>query len=195
MNARKCYDLAELPGRARSGGHVYILLFNNGTVKVGSTTNPSVRIRTHQVAAANFGLSLTRFWVSRSFVGHIEAETDVIAAAMQVCASVVGREWFQGVDYDALVERAPFLTYTNPGGAVLARKAAERRAAKGEDPAGYRTNVDLIWRSDETTPPLNAFIKQVLAEAGSEEERQGLLEAWVSTRAHWLRRGSRGAAV
>lgn len=109
-------DLARLPGKATSGGHVYALSFDNGTVKVGSTTEPSKRIRSHHVQAAQFGIAIIDFWVSPELHRHVRVEKRLIGVASTMCTGVTMREWFRGVDFRAFVEVAQSVTAPNPEG-------------------------------------------------------------------------------
>lgn len=180
MNARTCHDLAELPGKAPSGGHVYVLLFDSGTVKVGSTADPRTRIRTHRLTAEGFGLSITACWVSRRFEGYLGAEGRLIAAAERMCSAVSGREWFRGVDFDALVCEAPAVTYSNPGGSALARRAPNRRRLSGRA-------TDVMWRLDRSEPPMPAWLVNAMREQAADEDRRELREAWLFNRARFAR--------
>jgi len=62
-----------------SAGHVYVLAFDNGTVKVGQTQNASQRMSTHKSTARGFGLTVTGEWVSPLHTGW-RANEDALKA-------------------------------------------------------------------------------------------------------------------
>lgn len=98
--------LSNLPGKATRGGYVYVIAFHNGTVKVGSTVNPSQRVRFHQTSAAQFAITTLDVWVSPEIDRYLLAEKRLIAAASRMSTDSALREWFWGVDFHALVEIA-----------------------------------------------------------------------------------------
>ena len=97
-----------------SAGHVYVLAFDNGTVKVGQTQNASQRMGTHKSTARGFGLSVTGEWVSPLHTGWRANEDALKAIAADLGGTVTGQEYFSGVDFAAVVEKAQELTFTAP---------------------------------------------------------------------------------
>lgn len=89
-----------------SEGYVYVLLFMNGTVKVGRTTNPTARITSHRHDADAHGNPLTNYWVSKKLVNMEEAEHRLIAYCQDRGTCVAGKEWFRAVPYMELVDFA-----------------------------------------------------------------------------------------
>jgi len=97
-----------------SAGHVYVLAFDNGTVKVGQTQNASQRMSTHKSTARGFGLTVTGEWVSPLHTGWRANEDALKAIAADLGGTVTGQEYFSGVDFAAVVEKAQELTFTAP---------------------------------------------------------------------------------
>ena len=89
-----------------SEGHVYVLLFMNGVVKVGRTSNPATRIDAHRHNADAHGNPLTNYWVSKKLVNMEEAEHRLIAYCQDRGMCVAGKEWFRAVPYMELVDFA-----------------------------------------------------------------------------------------
>ena len=97
-----------------NAGHVYVLAFDNGTVKVGQTQNASQRMGTHKSTARGFGLSVTGEWVSPLHTGWRANEDALKAIAADLGGTPTGQEYFSGVDFAAVVTKAQELTFTAP---------------------------------------------------------------------------------
>lgn len=123
-------NVAALPGKARFGGYVYVIEFDNGTIKVGCTSNPQSRVSAHVRSAASFGIVLTRQWVSPLHEGHQETEKQLISLAEQFGSVSGGTEYFTGVDFTKLIERAEKLSFPS-----VDTEAAEYRAKHVADVA------------------------------------------------------------
>ena len=116
-----------------NAGHIYVLAFDNGTVKVGQTKNAPQRLNTHKSNARSFGLTVINEWVSPLHAG-CRANEDALKA---IAASLGGRptspEYFSGVDFDAVVEKARELTFTTPEPGTLPEPDAENLAQPAEE--------------------------------------------------------------
>lgn len=99
-------DLNRLPGKAPYGGFVYVISFNEGVVKVGSTSNPAVRIATHLGNAAPFVGGFADVWVSPLHDDYRATEKELIALALGMSTGQTRQEWFVGVAMSALVGQA-----------------------------------------------------------------------------------------
>lgn len=97
-----------------NAGHVYVLAFDNGTVKVGQTQNASQRLNTHKSLARSLGLAVTDEWVSPLHVGWRTNEDALKAIAASLGGTPTSPEYFGGVDFAAVVEKAQELTFTTP---------------------------------------------------------------------------------
>lgn len=81
-------------------GHIYVVEFATGIVKVGKTSSPTRRIRAHGRAAAIHGTEIANCWISQPHQNWSTNERQLI----QFCASrgtqVAGRgEYFRGVSF------------------------------------------------------------------------------------------------
>ena len=89
----------------REIGCVYALEFSSGTVKVGKTKNADRRLAEHEAAAACFGLSILRRWVSVEHEGCDQTERMMIETLRESQTSLNGGEFFDG-GFDEAVESA-----------------------------------------------------------------------------------------
>ena len=97
-----------------NAGHVYVLAFDNGTVKVGQTQNATRRVSTHKSTARGFGLTVTDEWVSPLHAGWRANEDALKAIAAGLGGTPTSQEYFSGVDFAAVVEKAQALTFAAP---------------------------------------------------------------------------------
>lgn len=111
---------AELPGRADEDlGHVYVLQYENGAVKIGITTHPARRVLDHDTYANIFQRKRTLCWVSPAHYWYRLHEFVLIARALEVCKSEAIGEWFPGLDVGpviAVAERLDYQTRSDYGG-------------------------------------------------------------------------------
>ncbi|WP_157978659.1 MULTISPECIES: GIY-YIG nuclease family protein [Nocardia] len=104
-------DLDQLPdlGHFRTGnalnkfGYVYALEFSTGVVKVGSTTNPYQRVKTHMGNAGPFNVSIDALWLSKFHDNYKSNEKWILGA---LGSPSHGCEYFTGVRFDAVVAMA-----------------------------------------------------------------------------------------
>lgn len=103
-----------LSGLGRGGGrksadvgHVYVLLFSTGVIKVGKAVNPDSRIATHRYHATIHGVEITDGWVSDVHPAHSRTERELIDFCLQRGARIqVGAEYFAGLDFEAVCDFA-----------------------------------------------------------------------------------------
>jgi hypothetical protein len=93
---------------ARTFGHLYVIRFANGIVKVGRSATPTARVQVHKAEAERHGNALAEHWTSPAFEGFDVAEATLIGwcAARAGTLPHAGREWFSGLDYLAAVGEA-----------------------------------------------------------------------------------------
>lgn len=108
---------------AKSQGRLYVLGFDQGTVKVGRAQDPQERTMQHARAAWAWGVSPTRGWVSVSVrdVAYLERRLRVWADR-QPGVERRNEEYFHGLDYEATV--------------AAGRAWTARRVATGPDEDG-----------------------------------------------------------
>ena len=91
-------------------GYVYVVGFSTGSVKVGMSEDPQVRLETHRAKASAFGVHVTNYWVSPSHVNFKDNETRLINQCLKV-STRSRKEYFHEVGYDRAVQFANALTY------------------------------------------------------------------------------------
>ena len=101
-----------------NAGHVYVLAFDNGTVKVGQTQNATQRLNSHKSIARGFGHTVTGEWVSPLHAGWRANEDALKAIAAELGGTPAGQEYFSGVDFTMVVDRAQRLTFEAPEAAT-----------------------------------------------------------------------------
>lgn len=110
-------------------GHLYVLRFSNGEVKIGRTEHLTSRLRQHRDGARGRGLTVTDQWVSEPHIEFDINEEALKEVALKLGGTPVGtsREYFTGVDWAEMVTVAKRLPRTSPE-EVQPRTGAERRA-------------------------------------------------------------------
>lgn len=91
-------------------GFLYLVEFNQGTLKVGYSKRPTARIKQHEKAADVFGISVKRTWISAPHREATENERLAITWCAAHATTVRGAEWFTGVafaDAKAYIESLP----------------------------------------------------------------------------------------
>lgn len=97
-----------------NAGHVYVLAFDNGIVKVGRTQNVKNRLRNHAGDARKFGLAVTDSWVSPLHVEWELNEDTLKALAVKHGGTATCAEYFAGADYALVAAAASRLPFTPP---------------------------------------------------------------------------------
>lgn len=79
-------------------GHLYVVIFEQGTVKIGMTLNddPKVRLAAHRVTGERWGIAASKY-ISEEFpVAEILVLEEVLAGwCCRAAGNVFGREWFK----------------------------------------------------------------------------------------------------
>jgi hypothetical protein len=97
-----------------SAGYVYVLGFSNGSVKVGRSKNGQQRLGDHKSTARKFGLTVTDEWLSPAHVEWERNEEALKAIAADLGGIVAGREYFSGIEFAAVRDKAMTLPFTAP---------------------------------------------------------------------------------
>jgi len=90
-------------------GHIYVVGYDTGTIKVGYTANPTQRIRVLELAARQLGCSVDRTWVSSPHVNAHENEQHLLEFCSSSGSRVTGGrtgEFFNDLDFEAVVQHA-----------------------------------------------------------------------------------------
>lgn len=102
------FDLANLPEARRVNGrgidgHIYIIRFSTGVVKVGKSINPRGRIGAHFNDAQKFSAGIDQLWLSVRHRNFSENETLLLS---QMGNPSHGSEYFSGKSFEEIVETA-----------------------------------------------------------------------------------------
>jgi hypothetical protein len=131
-----------------SGGYVYVIEFGNGTVKVGHTRAIANRLNTHERTARSFGLKVSRCWESPCHDGWLENERELMRLARELGGVPTTPEYFNGVSFDALVEKAGELPFPAPASAPAVVEAVAPQCGQdaGTAPAteGIHDRADML---------------------------------------------------
>ncbi|GIM88724.1 hypothetical protein [Paractinoplanes toevensis] len=95
-------------------GFIYVVAFTTGTVKVGQTEDPRVRLNNHQSEALAFGVGTTNYYVSQPHWNFRENET----ALIKMCRAVgrrSRREYYHEIGYDRAMEFVDSLSFHSAG--------------------------------------------------------------------------------
>lgn len=193
MREHKLAGRSLLPGKAKFGGYIYLVEFDNGTVKVGSTANPRARFETFRREAHAFGLSIVETWLSVLHDGYQGNEETLLGLAAEHGTRRDGREYFTGTTLAELRTRAVELNF--PPVDVAAHEAEQARAGekaralvegfsqasqKDEDPIrralapffgwDHRTQTYSISEKAEEPLPVDAIERMAEASGESIEE-------------------------
>lgn len=76
-------------------GHIYVVEFASGVVKVGKSATPEVRIAIHTKLARAHGGDVVGTWISAEHYCCGEAERELIDFCARFGDPVVGREYFR----------------------------------------------------------------------------------------------------
>lgn len=86
-------------------GHIYVVLFNTGWLKVGYSANPEQRLEQHRKEAKRHGNRVYAAWVSDYMDDARSAEKDLISFASSLAEEAVAREYF-AADFKQVVAYA-----------------------------------------------------------------------------------------
>lgn len=85
-------------------GYLYVIEATNGVIKVGRTINGDKRIREHRNQMAQWGVEMSRYWVSPLMDNMLDAEYELIRHAANHSPEQLGNESFRGgIGFDELV--------------------------------------------------------------------------------------------
>lgn len=85
------------------GGHLYVVEFSTGIIKVGRANKVEQRMKTHGNGAALHLASIARSWVSRRHLNFIENEERLIFSCREIYGEpFVGKEAFKDADFEGV---------------------------------------------------------------------------------------------
>lgn len=79
---------------------IYVVEFDQGTFKVGYSTNPEQRMQAFATHASVFRIRIIRHFASEPHVGASLNEKTLIAWCKKRAVETCGKEWFYGLDFD-----------------------------------------------------------------------------------------------
>lgn len=79
---------------------LYVVEFDQGTIKVGYASRPGERIQGHIYQAAHFRIGVLRHWVSETSTMAFLHEKALIAWCAERAKETHGKEWFTGLDFE-----------------------------------------------------------------------------------------------
>lgn len=97
-----------------NAGHVYVIAFDNGIVKVGRTQDLPNRLRTHKGDGRKFGITVTDSWASPLHVEWEMNEETLKEIAVTHGGTPTCAEYFNGADYALAAAAAARLPFTSP---------------------------------------------------------------------------------
>lgn len=104
-------------------GSLYLCLFSQGTIKIGMGADAAARLASHRSAGVVFGITVVRTDIIPCELPR-KAEKLLIEWCVKNSTECNGREWFNGVDYDACLAAA------QTAAAAMMGPHPERRAAR-----------------------------------------------------------------
>lgn len=134
-------------------GHVYVVLFSTGALKVGQTKDAAKRSRQYAYAAGQQGSFVTKTWTSPRHTTVDENEQNLISFCLKRYGEPIqGREAFAGADFDEVVTYAESLSCPAMTDEEIQRvmgvyqQAADRgsRGFRDHQVADLATEVELI---------------------------------------------------
>lgn len=97
-------DLLVGDRKAPIPGHIYVIEFSDGRIKVGRSSSPDARVRNHMSDARRSQMYVRRSWVSTWIAAPAMAEHQLINSREFACNVIPGtREYAQGADFDTIV--------------------------------------------------------------------------------------------
>lgn len=83
-------------------GHVYVVQFSTGVVKVGKGVNPERRIAHHAFQARIHGVAVTASWMSARHAHHSRTEDQIIGYCVNHGTRIAdGNEYFTDISFEA----------------------------------------------------------------------------------------------
>jgi hypothetical protein len=91
---------SKVVSKARSGyGHIYVVLFKDGMIKVGYTTGPKPRFRSICDAACLRFNPATHVWLSKPHTRFKDNETRMLGLLVDLATERIKQEYFRGLDF------------------------------------------------------------------------------------------------
>lgn len=115
-------------------GHLYVVEFETGAIKVGQSRNPMRRIDEHHRDAWAYNVVVTNAWVSKPHQAYLTNEIKLMSAVAKLGGGRAKREYFHGVDFERVVGIATELA-SRPTPARLRRPSTAAESPPAPAPA------------------------------------------------------------
>lgn len=79
---------------------LYVIEFDQGTIKVGYSASPAKRVAAHITQAAQFGIGVSNQWISDLHPFGYKLERTLVWWCASCATPVYGAEWFKGLDFE-----------------------------------------------------------------------------------------------
>lgn len=201
----KCYSLTytkdRLPGKAARGGYIYLIEYQDGSVKVGRTASPGNRVESHWNDARKFGHQVVRVWVSKAHANHIANEKEAIMICNEFGEQKSGKEYFSGEGlFDTVLPRLESLEFEEGGSEnqdgvsafskayveeIHKRMDVEDKLTAAKQIAGslFGEGADpfttVVFGEEDSATRINRFMKSFEGPAGTSQEQFELFEAHI----------------
>jgi hypothetical protein len=102
--------------RSADHGHVYVIEFSSGVVKVGKAANPDSRLASHDLHARIHGVQVTKSWASDRHSGYAKTERRLIKYCARLGVRIAdGNEYFTDISFEAARDFAAQLVAERTG--------------------------------------------------------------------------------
>lgn len=159
-------------------GHVYVVGFESGVVKVGHTGNPRNRLAGYKKDGVIHNNPVTQTWLSPPHLGSWQNETLLIAfcsASGQLATGGERGEYFTGVDFTSVVEYAETLPFRHFDPEEWERENGQNIREHQEQSRQFWTKWFGLDHRRFTLPATVTELGEV-----SPEEAASLTELWAS---------------
>lgn len=140
FTGRRNQPIESMAVSAGSGGHIYVISFDNGTIKVGSTSTPNARFRAHQSDASAYDVNLIEWWLSTARPEYLIWEARLIQAVATMGGRRARREYFHDLNFGPVVAAAKAIVR----GEEFSHQAPTRWWKTCSEPAPELTREDLL---------------------------------------------------
>jgi hypothetical protein len=138
-------------------GHIYVIEFSTGVVKVGRTIGPARRLATHARVAQVHGVAVRRSWTSERHHGCRETERKLIDLCRRR-GTQIDVEYFQGITFEDVRAIAQLLAEDATASRRLASRIADDKARRAYlDSLIAAADGDLSMTWQDAQDRLNAF--------------------------------------
>jgi hypothetical protein len=124
-------------------GHIYVMAFSNGTVKVGRSGRGAKRTDEHKRAAQKFALTVVDEWMSPAHAEWHANEDELKKIALRLGGVQAGKEYFTGIAFADVVAGARKLTFTLPAQVQPKPLPAPAKRPDVAKVAAYPSDVEL----------------------------------------------------